>query len=90
MNTTDLDRYAELLVHTGVNLEPGQELFVDAYVEHAPLVRALEWPWYRAGAKRVDVFYADIGYDRKTTKPKPETLKALGADWLVPVFWGKK
>jgi aldehyde:ferredoxin oxidoreductase len=40
--------------------------------------------------KMLDVFYADIGYDRKTTKPKPETLKALGADWLVPVFWGKK
>jgi aldehyde:ferredoxin oxidoreductase len=40
--------------------------------------------------KMLDVFYRDIGYDRKTTKPRPETLRALGADWLVPVFWGKK
>jgi aldehyde:ferredoxin oxidoreductase len=40
--------------------------------------------------KMLDVFYADIGYDRKTTKPKPATLKALGADWLIPVFWGTK
>jgi hypothetical protein len=38
----------------------------------------------------LDVFYRDIGYDRKTTKPKPETLKALGAEWLIPVFWGTK
>ena len=40
--------------------------------------------------KMLSVFYEEIGYDRKTTKPKRETLKALGADWLVPVFWGKK
>jgi aldehyde:ferredoxin oxidoreductase len=40
--------------------------------------------------KMLDVFYGDIGYDRKTTKPKPETLRALGAAWLIPVFWGKK
>jgi len=39
--------------------------------------------------KMLDVFYAQIGYDRKTTKPKPETLKALGADWLIPIFWKK-
>jgi aldehyde:ferredoxin oxidoreductase len=40
--------------------------------------------------KMLDVFYGEIGYDRKTTKPKPETLKALGAEWLTPVFWGKR
>jgi aldehyde:ferredoxin oxidoreductase len=40
--------------------------------------------------KMLTVFYSEIGYDRKTTKPKPETLRALGAAWLVPVFWGKK
>jgi aldehyde:ferredoxin oxidoreductase len=39
--------------------------------------------------KMLDTFYAEIGYDRKTTKPKRETLKALGADWLVPVFYPK-
>ena len=39
--------------------------------------------------KMLDVFYAEIGYDRKTTKPKQATLKALGADWLIPIFWKK-
>jgi len=40
--------------------------------------------------KMLDVFYSEIGYDRKTTKPKPETLKAIGAEWLVKEFWGRK
>jgi aldehyde:ferredoxin oxidoreductase len=40
--------------------------------------------------KMLDVFYDGIGYDRKTTKPKPETLKALGAEWLVKDLWGRK
>ena len=39
--------------------------------------------------KMLDIFYAEIGYDRKTTKPKQATLKALGAPWLVPVFYPK-
>jgi aldehyde:ferredoxin oxidoreductase len=37
--------------------------------------------------KMLDVFYAEIGYDRKTTRPLPATLRAVGAEWLVPVFW---
>ena len=38
----------------------------------------------------LDVFYSEIGYDRKTTKPKPETLKQVGAEWLIPELWGRK
>jgi aldehyde:ferredoxin oxidoreductase len=40
--------------------------------------------------KMLDVFYNEIGYDRKTTKPRPETLKQVGAEWLVKEFWGRK
>ncbi len=29
-----------------------------------------------------------IGDDRKTGKPKPETLKRLGLDWLARDLWG--
>jgi aldehyde:ferredoxin oxidoreductase len=39
--------------------------------------------------KMLDTFYGEIGYDRKTTKPKPETLRSLGADWLIKEFWGR-
>jgi aldehyde:ferredoxin oxidoreductase len=37
----------------------------------------------------LDVWYETVGYDRKTGKPKRETLKQLGLDWLVRDLWGK-
>ena len=40
--------------------------------------------------KMVDIWYHDVGYDRTTGKPLPETLKSLGLDWLVKEVWGKK
>ncbi len=40
--------------------------------------------------KMVDVWYKDVGYDRKTGKPLPETLKALGLDWLSKELWGRR
>jgi aldehyde:ferredoxin oxidoreductase len=40
--------------------------------------------------KMVDVWYKDVGYDRRTGKPLPETLKSLGLDWLTKEVWGRK
>jgi aldehyde:ferredoxin oxidoreductase len=37
----------------------------------------------------LDVWYDTVGYDRKTGKPKRETLKKLGLDWLARDLWGK-
>jgi aldehyde:ferredoxin oxidoreductase len=37
----------------------------------------------------VDVWYETVGYDRKTGRPKPETLKKLGLDWLSKELWRK-
>jgi hypothetical protein len=38
----------------------------------------------------VDTWYRLVGYDRKTGKPLPATLKALGLDWLAKDLWGRK
>jgi aldehyde:ferredoxin oxidoreductase len=38
----------------------------------------------------VDVWYRDVGYDRKTGKPLPQTLKDLGLAWLAKELWGRK
>ena len=54
-----LARYAELIVRVGANVQPGQILFVNGLVEHAPLVRAVTESAYTAGARYVDVRYAD-------------------------------
>ena len=40
--------------------------------------------------KMVDTWYAEVGYDRKTGKPLPKTLKDLGLDWLAKALWGSK
>jgi aminopeptidase len=54
-----LHAYAELAVRVGVNLQPGQNVLIEALVEHAPLVRALTAAAYGAGARFVDVDYRD-------------------------------
>jgi aldehyde:ferredoxin oxidoreductase len=40
--------------------------------------------------KMVDTWYAEVGYDRKTGKPLPKTLKSLGLDWLAKELWGSR
>ena len=54
-----LEAYAELAVRVGANVAPGQDVAVDAMVEHAPLARAVARAAWRAGARRVDVLYSD-------------------------------
>jgi len=53
------DRLAEIAVKIGVNLQPQQELIVNAPVEAVELVRAIATHAYRAGAKNVAVNFAD-------------------------------
>ena len=54
-----IDRYADLIVRVGANVQPGQTLFVSAMIEHAELARALTRAGYRAEASFVDVGYDD-------------------------------
>ena len=36
----------------------------------------------------LEVWYETVGYDRPTGRPRPDTLRALGLDFLIPVLWG--
>jgi aminopeptidase len=54
-----LPRYAELIVRVGANVQPGQVVLVTALLDHAPLARAVTEAAYGAGARYVDVRYAD-------------------------------
>jgi aminopeptidase len=83
MTETERERYAELLVSVGVNLEEGQELFVDAFVEHAPLARAIARVAYAAGAKRVDVHYEDKYVNAAMVELGPVEQIERGAGWLI-------
>jgi aldehyde:ferredoxin oxidoreductase len=48
--------------------------------------QAISAQWERM----VAVWYDKVGYDRRTGKPLPKTLKALGLDWLARDLWGRK
>src|SRR3954470_10914653 len=55
----EIEDYARLVVHVGVDVQPGQDVIVHAEIDHAPFVRALVAEAYRAGARLVDVDYRD-------------------------------
>jgi aminopeptidase len=60
MNTQELmKRYADLAVKVGINLKEGQNVTINALVEHAPFVREVARAAYEAGARFVDVNYGD-------------------------------
>lgn len=52
-----LDQYADLLIHIGVNLQPGQGLNIRAEHEHADFVRRAVTAAYRHGARFVNVVW---------------------------------
>ena len=54
-----IERYAELVVRVGANVQKGQDVEVAGYVEQAPFVRALTAAAYNAGARHVAARYAD-------------------------------
>lgn len=54
-----LKKYAELIVKQGINLQPGQELVIDASIESYLLVREVAKYAYTLGAKDVIVLYSD-------------------------------
>jgi aminopeptidase len=54
-----LDRYADLIVRVGANVQKGQLVSVRAQPEHAPLVRALARRLYEVGARYIDANYLD-------------------------------
>ena len=58
-NGERLERYAELAVRVGANVQPGQEVFVVPLVEHVELGRALVRQAYKAGASYVHTIYRD-------------------------------
>ncbi len=55
----DLQKYAELTVKVGLNLQSGQRLVIVADLETAPLVRLITACAYQAGCRLVDVLWDD-------------------------------
>ena len=58
-----LDKYADLAIKIGVNLQKNQKLVVDAPIKAAEFVRMLTYKAYKAGAKDVYVEWDDDEID---------------------------
>jgi aminopeptidase len=75
-----LERYADLVVRVGANVQQGQDVVIFGLVEHAPIVRAVARSAYRAGARRVEAQYSDLHLRRAAIELGPE--EELG--WSPP------
>jgi len=75
-----LDRYAELIVGFGANVQPDQVLAVEGPLEAAPLVRRIARLAYERGARYVDVLY----FDAQVKRIRIESSPAAALDWVPP------
>jgi aminopeptidase len=77
-----LEAYARLAIEVGANVGAGQDVWILAYPEHAPLVRALARAAYARGAHYVAIDYRDQHVRRAQIQlADEETL-----DWTPPWF----
>ena len=86
-----LDRYAELVVRVGLNVQPGQVVRVSADLSHAPVARAVVEHAYLAGASRVSVDYSDDLVRRSTLQHAPMETLTSHEPWQLERLrgWGR-
>ncbi|MCO6451340.1 MAG: aminopeptidase [Caldilineales bacterium] len=77
-----LERYAELAVTIGANIQPGQKLIIwRATLDTAPLVRLIAAKAYEAGARLVDVMWTDEGVKLARFQYAPRDSFEEYPDW---------
>ncbi len=85
MNSKSFDEsltaYADLLVHVGLNVQPGQKTVVRAAVDTAPLVRKVVEAAYRAGSPYVEVMWSDGQVTRSRFLHGPEGSFEILPEW---------
>ena len=82
VNEELLDRYAELIVGFGANVQPDQVVAVEAPPEAAPLVRRIARGAYERGARYVDVVYFDPLVKRLRIELAAEDSLSWVPPWL--------
>lgn len=77
-----LDKLAQVAVHTGLGLQPGQSLLMTAPITALPLVRAITEHAYKAGAHLVTTIYSDEATTLARFRNAPDAAFDTAADWL--------
>ena len=83
MDEATLERLADLAVTVGANVQPGQIVCVHTDVERIPLSRAVADRAYRAGARHVEVVYADPWLQRSRIQHGPDDSIGFAPSWAV-------
>lgn len=84
-----LEKYAEVVVRIGLNIQPGQRLVIGGAstrgvpLESAPLVRSIAASAYKAGARFVDVLWGDPELRLIRYRMAPRDSFTEYSDWLV-------
>jgi aminopeptidase len=81
--TERVDRYAELAVHVGANVQPGQIVDVWGGLEHYEAARAVARASYAAGARFVDVHYTDAHLRRALIEFAADDVLSWTPPWLL-------
>jgi aminopeptidase len=78
-----LDRFAQVAVRVGLNLQAGQELLISASTDMMPLVRRITEYAYKAGAPLVTTVYSDDEAVLARYKYAPDESFDKAAQWLA-------
>ena len=78
-----VERYADLIVRVGANVQPGQLVDLRGDVEHVEVVRAVTRAAYRAGASYVDLMYRDPHVRRALIEHADEEVLGWSPPWLL-------
>ena len=81
MKLEALEKYADLIVKTGVNPVPGQEVLVIAGLDQPEFVRMTVEKLYQAGASRVVVTWEDMPLAKLDQQYRSEESLSAIADW---------
>jgi aminopeptidase len=78
-----VERFADLVVRAGANIQPGQHVFVTADIAHAAIARAVVEHAYQAGAGFVEVSWSDTRVRRSAVQhASVESLRA-NRSWVI-------
>ncbi len=82
MDANLLERYADLIVSVGANVQPDQVLAVEALPDAQPLVAVIARRAYEKGARYVDVVYVDPAVKRIRAESAPDDSLEWVPPWL--------
>ena len=78
-----LERYADLVVRVGANVQKGQEIVLVHQVEHVPVARAVARAALRAWARRVHALPADLHLRKAAIELGPEEELGVTPSYLL-------